>query len=58
MISIWEVQTTWGTRRKCFQSCPHAEKYFVKLHQEFDGCAELHRFEVTTEEFNLLDLED
>lgn len=58
MVSIWEVQTVWGTRRKYFQRCTNAERYFVKLHKEFDGCAELHRFEVTTEEFNETDLED
>ena len=58
MISIWEVQTVWETRRKCFKRCPDAEGYFGQLYRETDNCAELHRIEVTEEEFNEIDFAD
>lgn len=57
MISVWEAHTKLGTNRRVFKTCPHAEKYFMELYKKFDG-AELHRFEVTEEEFSEMHFED
>lgn len=59
MIPVYDVQTFYGTHQKTFQNRRHAEDYVRKLAEEIDlDLIEMHRREVTVEEFNLTDLED
>ena len=59
MIPVWDVQTFYGTHQKTFQKKYNAEKYFNQLSCGYDrDLIEIHRRELTTEEFNLTDVED
>ena len=58
-ITVWDVQTFYGTRQKTFQRQHHAEAYARVLGREYDpDLVEVSRREVTEEEFCYEDIDD
>lgn len=59
-IPVWDVQTFYGTEQKTFQKQYHAEAYKGRLIMRgYDpDLIEMHKRNLTTEEFNMTDLED
>ena len=59
-IPVWDVQTFYGTKQKTFQKQYHAEAYkgkLIMMGYESD-LVEIHKRNLTTEEFNMEYLED
>lgn len=59
MITVYDVQTFYGTKAKTFQHLHNAERYYDQLCYEYDpALVEFYRREVTHEEFVWENLED
>ena len=58
MITVYHVQTFYGTHQKTFQSIYHAVEYYRKLSEICECLDPISKEEVTEEEFVYMDIED
>ena len=59
MITVYDVQTFYGTRQKTFQHLYNAKNYYYQLTKEYDSnLIEVSKRNITEEEFCYEDIDD